>query len=167
MWQIKFQLAPLLHWIRMPPTLFSEMPYCFLFGISHHVFWRGITIYGGNEKQCWISSYGRRLDGSHWFPKGLWQELVHYTSGMSDTVHCVRYIWYTWLPSSCDWLSLRRRILLTHSSSNTKVGPTHTFRRSEFLKLVVPSNSGFSHVSMSFGITYYIKFCSLLPCIIL
>ena len=72
MWKIKFQLAPLLHWIRMSPTLFPEMSYCFLFGISHHVFWWGITIYGGNEKQCWISSHGRRLDGSHCFSEGLW-----------------------------------------------------------------------------------------------
>ena len=70
--KIKFQLASLLHWIRMSPTLFSEIPYCFLFGISHHVFWWGITIYGGNEKQCWISSHERRLDDSHCFSEGLW-----------------------------------------------------------------------------------------------
>jgi hypothetical protein len=48
------------------------MPYCFLLGISHHVFWWGIIIYGGNKKQCWISSRGRRLDGSHYFSEGLW-----------------------------------------------------------------------------------------------
>lgn len=50
-----------------------------------------------------------------WFPKGLWQWLIHYRNTMLDIVHCVRYFCRSWgfgefalIPFSGTWLLLYR-----------------------------------------------------------
>ena len=138
------------------------MSYCFMFGISHHVFWWG----DHNTWRQWkavLNIITWKAIG--WLALLLWRFAVRYTDTVLGTGHCVRHIWNARPLPPCDCLSLHRQILLAHSYCNTKTGPTHTFRCSQFLKLVFSSNFEFSHVSKSFGIMYY-EFSSPPPCVL-